>query len=317
MPIQFLEPLGRAWNRMKAALFKPFDLRKWFIIGFNAFLAGLTQASNGSGGSRSKQDVSFREFLDFPNTAWQWLGNHPGWAIAILFGALVVIVIIVVLIWLSSKGTFMFLDSVVHDRAEIAKPWREFTKEANSFFIWRLAFIFISIIVFAGFAVFFFISAASLYDRGFGRVVPIGFALGMGLVAFLLILVISYISLFLRDFVAPLMYKHRISTAQAWSRFLELFGRYPFHFLGYGIIIFLLILLFIAAVVVAVLATCCIGGLLLVIPYIGTVVTLPVWYTFRAYSLEFLAQFGPETSLFPPAEPVPAAGEPADTAPKE
>ena len=227
--------------------------------------------------------------------------------------------IIVVLIWLSSKGTFMFLDSVVHDRAEIAKPWREYTKEANSFFIWRLAFIFISIVVFAGFAVFFFISAASLYDRGFDRVVPIGFGLGMGLVALLLILVISYISLFLKDFVAPLMYKHRISTAQAWRRFLELFGRYPFHFLGYGIIIFLLILLFIAAVIVAVLATCCIGGVLLVIPYIGTVVTLPVWYTFRAYSLEFLAQFGPESNLFPSPEPAPApaAGDAAETAPKE
>ena len=75
MPIQFLEPLGRAWNRMKEALFKPFELRKWFIIGFNAFLAGLTQASNGSGGSRSQKDVSFREFLDFPNRAWQWLGT--------------------------------------------------------------------------------------------------------------------------------------------------------------------------------------------------------------------------------------------------
>jgi hypothetical protein len=33
------------------------------------------------------------------------------------------------------------------------------------------------------------------------------------------------------------------------------------------------------------------------------VVTLPVWYTFRAFSLEFLAQLGPEYRLFPaPAE---------------
>jgi len=46
---------------------------------------------------------------------------------------------------------------------------------------------------------------------------------------------------------------------------------------------------------------------LLIIPYIGTVVTLPFWYTFRAFSLEYLAQFGPDYNLLPPAEELPAA----------
>ncbi len=31
MDIAFFEPVGRAWNRMKTALFKPFDLHKWFV----------------------------------------------------------------------------------------------------------------------------------------------------------------------------------------------------------------------------------------------------------------------------------------------
>jgi hypothetical protein len=68
----------------------------------------------------------------------------------------------------------------------------------------------------------------------------------------------------------------------------------------------LLIMLFMIVVVFAGLITCCIGWLLLVIPYIGTVVTLPVWYTFRAFSLEFLGQFGPEYELFPAPEHQPA-----------
>ena len=58
-------------------------------------------------------------------------------------------------------------------------------------------------------------------------------------------------------------------------------------------------LVFIFVVIVAGLVTRCIGWLLLVIPYIGTVVTLPFWYTLRAFSLEFLAQFGPEYNVFP------------------
>ncbi|MCK7483487.1 MAG: hypothetical protein M0C28_45470 [Candidatus Moduliflexus flocculans] len=47
-------------------------------------------------------------------------------------------------------------------------------------------------------------------------------------------------------------------------------------------------------------------------PTSATVVTLPVWYAYRAFSLEFLAQFGPECDVFPrPAAPVPAPPVPA------
>jgi MFS family permease len=306
MTILFFEPFGRAWNRMKAALFRPFDLRKWFVVGFSAFLAGLTRAHNGTGGSGYKEHVSFREFLDLPARGWEWLMSHPGWAVAIAFLTLVVLAIVVVLTWLSSKGTFMFIDNVVRDKAEIAKPWREYSKEANSLFVWRLVFGFICLLLFVALAVSFFTTAAALYDQSFGRIVPLGFIIGMSFLALIFILVSGYITLFLSDFVAPLMYRKRISAVQAWGAFLGLFKSHPFHFLGYGIIIFLLVLAFVAAVIVAVIGTCCLAGLFLVIPYIGTVVTLPVWYTFRAFSLEFLAQFGPEYNLFPPAEPVPA-----------
>jgi len=67
---------------------------------------------------------------------------------------------------------------------------------------------------------------------------------------------------------------------------------------GYGILIFLLMIGFFVAVVIAGLATCCIGFFFLAVPYISTVVTLPIWYTYRAFSLEFLAQFGPEYDVF-------------------
>jgi hypothetical protein len=123
MRIAYLEPFGRAWERMKLALFRPFDLHKWFVVGFNAFLAGLAESRNGSAGGRARGDMTFREFLDLPNRGWEWLTSHPGWFIAIGVLALVVIAVGIVLLWLSSRGKFMFLDNVVHNRAEIAKPW--------------------------------------------------------------------------------------------------------------------------------------------------------------------------------------------------
>ena len=310
MTIHFMQPLGRAWDRMKQALFKPFDFHKWLVVGFNAFLAGLMDFHNGSRISRSGRDATFREFVDFPQRAWMWFVDHPGWAIAILFAAAVVIVLVIVLTWVSSRGVFMFLDSVVRDKAEVAGPWREYRREGDSLFLWRLAYGIIVLAVFGSLAVYFFGRASYLYDRGLGGHVPIAFLLGTGLLVFLLAVLIAYVSLFLMSFVAPLMFKNRITAVKAWGTFLSLLRQYPLHFLGYGLIVLLLMAAFVGLFIVAGFVTCCIGFFLLVIPYVGTVITLPVWYTLRAFSLEFLAQFGPEYDLFPPkdaAPPAPAA----------
>jgi hypothetical protein len=307
MRIAYIEPFGRAWERMKLALFRPFDLHKWFVVGFNAFLAGLADMHNGSGSSRSRDRFHFGEFLDFPNRAWRWLMAHPGWFIAIIFGAMVVLVIVVIVIWLSSRGKFMFLDNVVHNKEGIAKPWKEYRKESDALFLWRLVFGFICLVVFFAFAVFFFVAGRQLYYAGFGRQVPVLFLIGMGTILFMLLVLIGFIAMFLDSFVVPIMYKSRVSATQGWRRFLTLFGQHPLHFILYGVLMIGLYILFVISVIIVGILTCCIGWAFLVIPYIGTVVTLPVWYTFRAFSLEFLAQFGPEYVLFPPSEAEPEA----------
>lgn len=306
MTIQFMEPLRRGWDRMKVALFKPFDIHKWFVVGFNAFLCGLMEATNGSGGARGGKDTDFGEFIRFPQTAWAWLQSHPGLAIAVLFAVLAAIAVVVTLTWISSRGIFMFLESVVRDRVEIAGPWRDYQKEGDSLFVWRLVFGIVTVAAFSGLLAWFFVQGGAMYDAGVGRILPLGLVAAVSLLALAVALVVGYTVLFLRDFVAALMYKHRISAVAAWRLFLGLFRGHPFHFLGYGVIVFLLMFVFVAAVIFAVLATCCIGGLILIIPYVGTVATLPFWYTLRAFSLEFLAQFGPEYDVFPRPEAAPA-----------
>jgi hypothetical protein len=314
MTIRFFEPLNRAWARMKIALFRPFDLHKWFVFGFSAFLAGVMDASNGGGSGRVGKEGNFREFIHFPREAWDWFVSHPAWTAAIIFGLLVLIAVIVVITWVSSRGVFMFLDNVVRDRVEIARPWREYEKEGNSLFVWRLLFGLFTFAVFAGILTVFFVKGAEIYDRGLGPELPVLLIAGAMLAVLAFVLVWGYVALFLKDFVAALMYRNRISCAAAWRLFLDIFKKYPMHFIGYGLLIFLLMILFVIAVIMAVLGTCCIGLFFLIIPYISTVVTLPVWYTYRAFSLEFLAQFGPESDVFtrpgsdePAAQAVPTA----------
>jgi len=55
----------------------------------------------------------------------------------------------------------------------------------------------------------------------------------------------------------------------------------------------------------AIIITCCIAGCLMIIPYIGTVLLLPVLVFKQSYPLYFLRQFGPGYDVFPPASPAP------------
>ena len=126
----------------------------------------------------------------------------------------------------------------------------------------------------------------------------------MGLIIQFMVLVIlmAYISLFLNDFVVPIMYKYKITTSKAWFKFLPVLSRHLGQFILYGLFIFVLMILVVVCVILFGLFTCCIGFLLLIIPYIGSVVLLPVSYTFRAFSVEFLEQFGEDFTFFPQHE---------------
>jgi len=307
MNIEYYLPLTRAWERMKNALFRPFDLHKWFLVGFNAFLAGFMERHGGSGGSQYREsgDFSFREFIHVPGRAWGWLLDHPGWFIGIVFITLAVLTLLLVFTWLSSRGAFMFLDNVVHDNSEIGKPWKEYRSQGHSLFLWRLGFGFACFGFMILFLAFFFSTGAALNSAGGADRIPVFFLIGSGLFFLLSMVVIGFIAMFLKNFVVPIMYKHRLPSSRAWGRFLALFKQHLLHFVLYGLFIFVLSFLLFVAIVIAGLLTCCVGFILLIIPYIGTVITLPAWYTLRAFSLEYLAQFGPEYDLFPSIEDSP------------
>jgi hypothetical protein len=304
MNIAYIEPLSRAWGRMTKALFKPFDIKKWFIVGFTAFLAGLMDGGggNGSSGGRGHDGGDFGDVINFPRIAWEWLMDHPEWFILIIFGVLIILAIILVLTWLSSRGKFMFLHNVVHDVAQVVKPWCDLKKQGNSLFLWRVCYGFIvfGVIIFLIFLGF--ILAANIYWGNLPKPVPVLYIMGMVLLTFVIIVIFGFISCFLNNFIVPIMYKNNIKTNQAWGIFLPLFGRYFFYFILYGLWIFVLTIGVVIGIIIAGLFTCCIGFLVLLIPYISSVVLLPISYTYRAYSLEFLGQFGPEFSLFPQME---------------
>lgn len=303
MKIEFVEPFSRAWGRMKTALFKPFNLNKWFALGFCAFLADLIEGHGGSNNPEARfGDGDFSDFIHAPSRAWNWMMDNPGWLAFIVVAVFFLIALIVLLTWLSSRGVFMFMDNVVHDRYQIVAPWKEYGRQANSLFLWRLGYGIICFFLIVLFLAIFFSMGAEMYDQSYSRRIPINFLITMGFFFLVMVMTLSFISLLLKDFVAPVMYKHKLSSTQAWGRFLNIFKQYPLHFIGYGFLILFMTIIVVICVILGGLFTCCIGFLLLIIPYIGSVVMLPISYTFRGFSLEFLSQFGPDFDVFPSEE---------------
>ncbi|MCK3684626.1 hypothetical protein [Maribellus sp. YY47] len=305
MNISYSRPLSLGFQRMKKALFQPFDLNKWLRIGFTAWLAGLADCEGGSSGSHHsyKYDSNnLDELFNFPQTAGDWISTHPLWANLILVGILLLIVLISVFIWVSSRGKFMFLHNVAQNKSDVSYPWHEYRNEGNSLFLFEFFFGWLSVGLFGFFLFYCFTSAKELY---YGDYTNPAIFMAVGQMVLLLIaylLTIGFTALFLKDFVVPIMYKNRIGVLQAWGKFLALFGQRFFAFIGYGLFIFILSFGVGIAVIFLALITCCIALFLLAIPYIGTVILLPVSYTYRALSLEFLAQFGPDFNVLAPDE---------------
>jgi hypothetical protein len=318
MRIRYLEPLTRAIDRSIEICFRPFDLGKWFVLGFACWLARLTQGGGGGGGSVPMPPMGDRE-AEGASAVPAWLesiGPEMFLGGAVLFvvlgcAAVFLLVILPLLVWLSSRGDFIFLDDVVHNKAEIKVPWHEYKTEGNSLFLWRLGFI-ATIIV----GMLVLMAPMFIYITRVGEQMP-SILMVLLLICPIVLLAFgaAYVDLFLRSFVIPIMYKERLKTNAAWGRFAPILKARLGHFLLYGLWMLVLMIGLIFAILILVLVTCCIAGILLVIPYIGTVLLLPVYVALRALSLEFLAQFGDEFKIFPEPEPALAMATAGPAAP--
>ena len=323
--ISVTEPVSPALERVKTMLFKPFDLGKWFTIGFCAWLAGLGERGSGGGfnnifnnnfnaNNGGSAGESFRHAY---HQTRDYVMNHLDWIVPVAAAAMILLLALWLLIlWLSSRGKFMFLHCVALDKSEVAEPWNKFEREANSLFWFRLVLGLIGMVlllpmlaVIAG-----LIARMILHDEA--EAAGIMGAAGLGLVFLVLAIVFGLIHKFTTDFVVPIQFLRGGKCLAAWKEFWGLLADNAGMFTFY--ILFQIVLGMAIGVIVlgAIIVTCCIAGCLMLIPYLGTVLLLPVLVFKRSYPLYFLRQFGAGYDVFPPAlaappmtglQPLPAA----------
>lgn len=275
--IEIFAPFGEAFATTKKILFQPFDLAKWFVIGFAAWLATMF-----SGGG-----------FNFPNgykkADWNWkattnghtsLEGLPPWAIPVIIGGgLIVLGIVILLLWLNSRGRFMFTDCIVRNRGAILEPWREFRSEGNRYFLLQLVIMTCSMIVFGGLALLFVFGW-----HWKNPILPLPVIILLGVTFFLVALVIGL----LMKFIVPVMYRQRCGAMEAFRAVWQLIVTHPGVFILFALFYLLLVIALAMIGCVAACVTCCIAAL----PYIGTVILLPAVMFLFTYPLCFIRQFG-------------------------
>jgi ABC-type Fe3+ transport system permease subunit len=285
--IEIFKPFGEAFELMKKILFQPFELKKWLVIGFAAWLANLG-AGGGGIGDFNYPDNRREAVQKFNETIGQI--PQPLLITGICVLICVVLLLIVLFAWLRARGRFIFVDCVVHNRAAIVEPWKEFRAEANSFFLFSLlvVLVVVPVIVIAGLVLIVpFIPGRDQTEPG------VGFWIGISLTAFISVCLI-FVWALITQLMVPIMYRQRCRARVAFAQAMGLVSSYPGPILLY---VLFLLLLAVAAVMVScavTCATCCIAA----IPYVGTVILLPIPVTLSAFSLLFLRQFGPDFDVW-------------------
>jgi hypothetical protein len=306
--IEIFAPFGAAYELMKAILFRPFDIAKWLVIAFAAFLSGAWGGGFNPSrlGRLGSGDWRYRA-ASHGNWPTDW--TIPAWAISlIIVGALVLLLLALVLMWVTARGRFIFTDCVVRNRGAIAEPWREFRREGNSFFWFTLAVAFVAILL-TVILILIIVVPLGLFSRdhaaaaGFGATAVIAFIF-FGLAWLVFSLFFALVS----QFMVPVMYRRRCSAKDAFLDVSKLVLHHPGPFIL--LVLFGIVLAIAVGIIGTVIAclTCCIGGL----PYISTVLLLPAIVWLLAFKLLFLRQFGDAYDVWatvgfpaPPAAPPP------------
>lgn len=304
--VSVIDAASEAMELVRRRLF-PFRLERWLPLGFVTFLDRCGRSGGGPGGTGGGPgggDIgdtgagpgSVDEAIA---SAKDWFAEHMVVILAISAILLVVMVTLVaIILWLNSRGVFMYVDNVASGRFDVARPWREHADRAWSYFGWSFG---LAMVAFFGVLLLLVpgvLMGLALFRSGPSPAPILGIVAVV--VAFIVfVIALSLFQLVLRDFAAPLQIALDVPCGRALGVAWSFVRANLLTFVAY------VVLKIVYAVVVAFAAlfagcfTCCIGFL----PVISHTLLQPLYYFERAWSLCLLRQAGYDIIVAPPAPP--------------
>jgi hypothetical protein len=306
---------------MTVILFRPLDAGKWFLLGFNAFLALLAEggfvtnnpySSNGQGANFSytynsdkTMALMLHQFKDWVD----WIKDLPGnsWLLVYIGAGILYVALWLVLNWVGCRGQFILLDNIVRNRAALAEPWRRYAHQGNVWFPVHIGLTVASSLVFLALGGGFVALNWSWIDEAR---FPIGaevLKVTVYLLVFLTVWTIYTTIIYLiRSFVLPIYFKQTMGLGSAMLSVARLIVAHPVSVVCYLLIS---LLLMIAAAFLAIMVfcvACCVICWLAFVPFLGSMslsfilceLILPLLIFLRCFQLDCLAQFGPEYDVW-------------------
>jgi len=287
-----LDAAQQAIDHTRRQLF-PFRFERWLILGCVAFLDQCGRRSGiggfrapgpggwGGGGGPNQGDAS---------KAVEWLATHAFLVAGVAAAVLAVVIVLAALVlWLNSRGVFMYLDNVASGRADFERPWREHAARADSYFAWSFGLALATLVGLLVLAVGAVMAVAALVTGppGSGLTAGLGLA-GIFVLFFALIVTAGLASLALRDFVAPLQVRAGVGCGDAIRLLRTLVRTHAGVFVVYVLLkIAFSIVAGIALMIAACLTCCCV-----LLPVVMQTALQPLFYFERAWSLFLLRQLG-------------------------
>lgn len=300
-------PPASAWDAARDALehtrrqLFPFHFERWLVLGLLAFLDQCGRG-NGSFGARGGS----RYHVDDVDTGQvaAWVSSHVALVVAVTaVGLALLVAFMALLLWINTRGVFMYLDAVATGRAEIRRPWTQHAEAAGSLFTWRFALALGTLL-----AVLLFVAVAAAVVLSTPGNEPrigllIGLVLGFLLLILPLVVLAALVSLALRDFVAPLQLHLRCACPVAARALWALVRARP----GTFVVYVLLKIVFAVTAALVLFVACCCTCCLAVLPVISQTVFQPVWHFERAWSVCLLRRLGHDLFASFPGHAAPPA----------
>jgi len=256
--VKFTEIIDVSIEWTAAMLFRPFKPKKWLILTFVALLAGYMAGGGnfnaGNNFDRSKESVQTSKIsasiipVTESRTTQSLTGesSRPGKfleglgapeVILIIFILLLVVAVIPLFMWLSSRFNFIFIQNIIRNDASIRKPFRENRLVGNSYFLFSLIYSFLSVLLLGviGGACFLILFAIGTFNQpsSAGFVPILLTCLAFGALFMLALALVILVGFAVHEFVLFVMFRDRIGIKEAWPKFVSIFKKNKLDFVVY------------------------------------------------------------------------------------
>ncbi|MCP4652413.1 MAG: hypothetical protein GY858_03380 [Candidatus Omnitrophica bacterium] len=254
LTVDFSNIISASFNQTKAILFKPFALKKWIILAFVAWMAGvlsggglqipdfggLSEKINQKAGIEQEKEqkdanepadesasensyvvMNGKEMPTCPLPAMPIKAISSWGKVAIglfIFLFILFILLIILFSWLQSRFSFVFLEDIVKNDASVKGPFAMYRNEGNSLFLFHLIYGVGVLLAFTIMLLPIIIAAATNSAAGI-----VGAAIFSGAITFLILLpAILLIYVFDQDFLVPIMAKDHLKVLDGWRKVIRL-----------------------------------------------------------------------------------------------